>query len=248
MMLLFCLQTIAYILMTKAANSIEAGPADSWFHGCVGNLDHELLSWVTDGSQLDVAACSNTCMDNGFRWSLVGQTDGRQDLQCSCTNITAAQYLLHNTASCILRSGLPVGEISNGSTPHSWAVYRSDGPFLSSVTIATDVPLVVIDKLVAIEIHITRPTARSVSKDDSNSSHMVMVTWQVSGDIKSYHENISIMGYTEVLIRPRFTFSTVGHYTIVEHYTVDKDQHGRVYRDGDQIPVHILHSGALHSR
>jgi hypothetical protein len=62
-------------------------------------------------------------------------------------------------------NGLPVGVVHT-----TWAIYTSVGPFLTTVTIETDDGVAIVNKPVAIEIHVTRAASKNVTKGKKNKT------------------------------------------------------------------------------
>lgn len=79
----------------------------------------------------------------------------------SCSFIVNTVHVFYSQLNFIFseHNGLPTGKGGN-----CWALYKSDGPYLTSVTIELDPKIVIINKPVTIEITVKRDSVENVTK------------------------------------------------------------------------------------
>ncbi|XP_053374214.1 polycystin-1-like [Mercenaria mercenaria] len=142
--------------------------------------------------------------------TLSGELGAQSTLSCICLNISS-----ESADSCsqkLQRSSqhnLPVGVAQT-----SWAVYASEGPFLTMLNIETDVGVAVVEKPVAIEIHVTRAAALNVTQDNLELGHQLDIRWKVRQEGTSFQESVPMRDFTHILHRPKYKFEKPGNYTI----------------------------------
>ncbi|KAL4222248.1 hypothetical protein ACF0H5_018285 [Mactra antiquata] len=214
------------------------GVCDTWFKGCYNQTQDVMMNYAKlDSTTLksSVADCAQFCHlrrfpSIGVQWtgggghnddslppvSYQGTLDNERQiattgLMCVCIDTVVIKTnpscdgFLDRTSSL----SLPVSRLFD-----IWAIYSSIGPYLTNMYIGTDTGVAVLNLPVAIEIRVRRASAMNVTTESEDVGHNVDITLTIRDDGIQKSAQLSMENHTEILHRPKYTFTSPGLYNI----------------------------------